>query len=346
MQEALTLKTMVKTGPSKNPPRIGIYGPQKIGKSTFASEAPKPIFLATEQGLANLDVPHVVCPDYLTFDIALKSLASQEHDFRTVVIDTVDRLEQLIWKHVCLEQGKKSMEHIGEYARGYKMTVPYWVNMLESLDVLVTHRRMAVIAICHPLVRPFHAPDSEPYDRYQLALYDKAGALLRDWLDVLLFANYRTIVTDKESGKGKIAHGTGERFLYTEERPAFWAGNRYSLPFELPFPKHGAWAAFIGALKDGKNKANSGEPTENVQPPGPADDSAISGANGDKPELSEPAMEPGAGAKKGKTIRKAVQDTDTAAGGEGVAGQSEQGGDVEFTNSEAASSGARTAVSV
>ena len=107
---------------------------------------------------------------------------------------------------------------------------------------------MAVILIAHTTIKRFDSPETEPFDRYQPKLQDRSNALIREWCDAVLFANYKTIVKKDDVGFNKtVARGisTGERLLYTSERPAFMAKNRFNLPDSIPL----SWEAFANAIK-------------------------------------------------------------------------------------------------
>lgn len=244
---ALSIKDLVKTGPSTVPPRIGIYGPQAIGKTTFVAQAPSPIGLLTEDGIGKLDFPRVHCDDYETLISAVDSLLKDDHSYKSVFIDSLDWTEQKLFKKVCRDEGVQNIEAFG-YGKGYTFALTEWGKLLSKLDELRTKKGMLIILVGHSIVKTFNPPDSESYDRYRLDLNEKAASLILDWLDILLFASYRTRLKESEDGKRRLAIGEGERMLYTEERPAFWAKNRYQLPFEIPL----SWQAFTGAMKGAK----------------------------------------------------------------------------------------------
>jgi hypothetical protein len=106
---------------------------------------------------------------------------------------------------------------------------------------------MCVILLAHCQIKRFDSPETEPYDRYQPKLQERANAILREWVDALLFANYKTIVKKDDVGFNKTSNrgiSSGERLLYTAERPAYMAKNRYGLPESLPM----SWESFAQAI--------------------------------------------------------------------------------------------------
>ena len=228
-------------------PRILIHGVAGVGKTTFAAGAPKPVLVQTEDGLGTLEVPRF--PLARSFDEVMEALAAlytDSHDFATVVIDSVDWLEPLVWQKACQENGWKDLEEPG-YGKGYVAALDPWRQYLEGLNALRDERGMTVIQIAHTDIKRFDSPEHEPYDRYVIKLHARAAALLQEHSDVVLFANYRISTVKSDVGFNKKvtrALGSGERVLYTAERPAFLAKNRYGLPDTLPL----SWAAFAEAM--------------------------------------------------------------------------------------------------
>ena len=229
------------------PPRILAHGVAGIGKSTFGAQSDHPVFVLTEDGLGTLKVDHF--PLARTFDDVMEALAalySEPHDYKTVVVDSIDWLEPLVWQRTCKDNGWSSIEDPG-YGKGYIAALDLWRQYLDGLNALRDERGMTVIQIAHTDIRRFDSPEHEPYDRYVIKLHARAAALLQEHSDVVLFANYRISTVKSDVGFNKKvtrALGSGERVLYTAERPAFLAKNRYGLPDVLPLD----WQAFAAAM--------------------------------------------------------------------------------------------------
>ena len=104
------------------PARILIYGPHGIGKTTWACSAPAPIVIQTEDGLGRLRVPHFpLCRTYADVLESIGALYTDEHEYKTVVLDSLDWLEQLIWSSLAVPvaSGPPSIEGHG-YGKGYQ----------------------------------------------------------------------------------------------------------------------------------------------------------------------------------------------------------------------------------
>ena len=237
------LISQIQHGRTAMPPRILVYGTEGIGKSTLASRAPRPVFIQTEDGLGEIDCDKF--PLSASFDEVLTQLVSlrtEEHDYQSVVVDSLDWLERLIWDAVCQDYGVKSIEKVdGGYGKGYIHALTPWRLFLDRLAALHRDRCMAVILIAHAKVEKFDDPESSPYDRYSPRLHKHAGALVTEWCDAVLFASRKFRTQTEETGFGRkrttahaIGKDGGERILRTVGGPSCVAKNRYNLEPELP----------------------------------------------------------------------------------------------------------------
>lgn len=236
----------IKKGGDLQPPRVLIYGPAGIGKTTFAASAKNPIFLPIENGLGKIEVDAFPKPtSYIEVRAALDSLIQDDHKYRTLVVDSLDWLEPLIWSHTC-EQNKWSTIEQPGYGRGYVEALRYWREFLDRMNYLRDVKKMTTVFIAHSAIKRFEAPDAESFDRFVIKLQAKACDLVSEHSDAILFANqkYQTIKTEDRGRTRTRGHGQGDRVMYTEERPAWVAKNRYGLPAEMPLD----WSEFAGAL--------------------------------------------------------------------------------------------------
>lgn len=225
----------IKTTADPQPPRALLYGVHGVGKTVFASKAPSPIFICTEEGAEELDVPRF--PRAKTREDVLgmlRSLYREQHDYKTVVIDSADWLENAVRDEVQAQFNERDLA----YGKESMYMAQHFASVLDALDLVREKRRMSTIIISHSEVKRFDSPMTEPYDRYQPKLQRSVSALLQEWADAVLFAAFDVTVVRQEVGFNKeVRRGisSGDRMLYTEERPAFFAKNRYpGLPSEIP----------------------------------------------------------------------------------------------------------------
>lgn len=230
--------SLIQTGILQVPDLMLIYGPDGVGKSTFGSKAPKPVFIGPEKGTARLSVSRFPSPKTLreVFQF-LNDLTVERHDYQTLIFDSVDWLEPLIWDQVCMEEGVANIEQVGGgFGKGYIVAMRYWQQFKNALNRLQETKQMNVILIGHCEVKAFTDPTTNSaYDRYQLKLDKRASALLREWVDFVGFANFKTFTKGKETAAKHKAYGDGTRKIFTERRPSFDAKNRLGLPLEMEF---------------------------------------------------------------------------------------------------------------
>lgn len=260
----------VKTAGTGLPSRLVVHGVEGVGKTSLAANAPKPIFLMArgETGLETLldsgrvkETPHL--PEIMTWAdcmSALEWLTESEHDYRTLVFDTLNGLERLCHEHVCDRdyKGEWGKQGFTSYMQGYDVSLADWRLFLSAVDRLREQKKMATIALCHTKVQTFKNPEGADYDRYQPAIHAKTWELTHRWADHVLFANYFSVVeqVSKDGKKGK-ASGGQQRVLYTTRHAAWDAKNRAGLPEEIEMGQSGqeAWSNLVAALKAGKEAA-------------------------------------------------------------------------------------------
>lgn len=235
-------------GPKIAPPRIFIYGFDKVGKSTFGADADNPLFIPTEDGVDELGpdrVPRV--ESYTAFKEAV-AFAAKDDEHATVVVDNLSGLEALIHAHVARQGGVASIEDFG-YGKGYAKAEEVWMNeVLPGLDACRDSGKV-VIVIGHAQIRRAESPETEPYDQYMPDLHKNAAAVFRKWADVIAFAAKKVKIEEADAGfNKKIKRGTNvgdRRVLHLVDAPAFVAGNRYGLPAVIDL----SWSAFVAAME-------------------------------------------------------------------------------------------------
>lgn len=225
------------SGKITKPQKVVIYGPEGIGKSTFAAQFPKPLFIDTEGSTSHLEVDRLPRPtSWQMLKQYIKDLKGDTMGYHTLVIDTADWAERLCEEAVCQSNGKVGIEDFG-YGKGYTYVKEEFGRLLDSLSDLID-AGMNVVLTAHSIIRKFELPEETgAYDRYELKLGQKAGnqcaALAKEWADMVLFVNYKEIVITTKDNKKKVSGG--KRVMYTAHNPCWDAKNRHGLAEELPF---------------------------------------------------------------------------------------------------------------
>lgn len=227
-------------GRMKGAVKVVVYGPEGIGKSTFASQFPEPIFIDTEGSTRHMDVLRVdPAPKTWTelLSIVRELATTYAAGYRTLVIDTADWAEKMCVEELCMTKQWKGIEDAG-YGKGYTYLAEEFGKLLNALEEVV-HAGNNVVVTAHAAMRKFEQPDEiGAYDRWELKLQKKTAPLLKEWADAVFFANYKTIVVnvdDKGAAKGKNKVQGGSRVMFTSHHPVWDAKNRFGLPDEMPF---------------------------------------------------------------------------------------------------------------
>lgn len=264
---AISLESVIK-GKEAKPPRILIYGTDGVGKSSWAADAPNPIFTQTEDRLSHINASKFpLCESYADALQTLRVLYTEEHEYKTHVTDSADWLEKLVHKELCAKHGEDSIVSNAKgspfsYGRGHVMAEQEFRRYVNGLEALRNAKNMTIIVIAHAVIKRFEDPMRDSYDTYKPALHDRCAALLQQWADCVLFCNFEALVRSEKSEfnkEQKKAIGTGRRILYSEERPAFEAKNSYDLPPEIPMPKDGPYQPFAEMIAAYMNGGSDGE---------------------------------------------------------------------------------------
>lgn len=236
-----------------------IYGVSGVGKTSLGAEMPSPVFIDLEGGTSELrSGKRLPKPNSYTQVLEqIKGLTTDSHDRKSLIIDSLDHIEPLVWDHVCYSQDKKvtSLESI-PYGKGYLFALDEWRKMISALAALREKRGMNILLVAHSIDRPAKDPTAmEDYNRFQMKLHEKAAALWTEVVDCLFFANYETHVMRDKKDKVK-AFSDGSRFLFTERRAGFLAKNRFSLPFQVEMIKGETWKTLSELMGQSKSQTS------------------------------------------------------------------------------------------
>lgn len=229
------LMSKIIKGKERKPPRICIYGEHGIGKSTFASQFPDPIFIQTEDGLNQIDCEKFpLATDLMDVVNYVQVLKTSEHNYKTLVLDSLDWLEKLAHEYICTQEHRESISSFDRGA-GYVKAKEKIIKLLKSIDELRIKKKMIICFLSHSTIYKFEDPCGTPYDRYKLAVSDSVNRKIMEWCDVVSFLNFETKVLEDAGNfkKAKRAVNRG-RFLYSISDPAYDAKNRYNMPDKMP----------------------------------------------------------------------------------------------------------------
>lgn len=225
-------------GKLPGPKKVVIYGPEGIGKSIFASNFPNPLFIDTEGSTKEMDVSRTPTPGSWTMLLSqVQYIINHPNICRTLNIDTVDWAEILCIKSVCDKNQKDSIESFG-YGKGYVYVQEEFGKFLNLLEEVI-NVGINVVFTAHAKMRKFEQPDElGAYDRWEMKLSKNVAPMVKEWADMVLFCNYKTVVINVDgqgAQKGKNKVQGGKRVMYTAHHPCWDAKNRYGLPEECEF---------------------------------------------------------------------------------------------------------------
>lgn len=214
--------------------KVVVYGPEGIGKSTMASQFPDPVFIDTEGSTKSMDVKRFDAPKKWedVFE-AVKYVINDPSCCKTLVCDTADWAEMLCINYTCQKGGVNGIEDFG-YGKGYVYVAENFKKLLDLLDKVI-ELGVNVVITAHAKMRKFEQPDEMgAYDRWEMKLSKQVAPMIKEWADIVLFANYKTYVIEDDKTKSKKAQG-GKRVMYATHNPCWDAKNRYGLADCLTF---------------------------------------------------------------------------------------------------------------
>ena len=222
-------------GKMESPKKVVIYGPEGIGKTSLGAAFPGSLLIDIEAGSGDLDCDRIMVKDWPDMmDILDEIYEERDTEYKAVssiVIDTADWLERLATIAVCKAANVDGIEDLG-YGKGYTYVMEDMMLALAKLDML-RNIGMNIILVAHSQIQKQELPGNEgAFDRYELKCGKKVTSLIKEWVDAVLFVNYKITVEKGADGKTRAKGGT-TRLLMTEHTAAFDAKNRWGLDAEI-----------------------------------------------------------------------------------------------------------------
>jgi len=241
------------------PPRLLIHGSHFSGKSSIGASAYSTLFMNIEQGLNEIEAQAMPTPATTSEIInQLRWFYKGEHDFKTLVVDSLDWMEAVINSTVLEENNLKTL--VDKFAKGHKLAFQEFIKIKDALEAIHRDKNACIIVLCHSVVKEFKDPAGENYDRYGLKLRDAVSELFCEWADMVGFL-HPEVEVDKESkkeggfGKKNKAITSGRRLLSVNQNPAYRAGNRYGINKDIVIqgPSTG-WSDIWAAIQEAKTQ--------------------------------------------------------------------------------------------
>lgn len=230
--------------PVDRAPMLTIFGDAGMGKTTLAATMPDAVFIRTEDGLQA--IPEAERPD--AFPIAqdvntvleqISALLKSEHQYKTLVIDSITKLDDLVVKHIVESDEKKPKsinQALGGYGAGMMAVAAMHRRIKAGCDLLNREKSMNVVFIGHADMEHIELPDSEPFMRYSMRLSKKSIAPYTDDVDLIGFIKLDMLLKKRDGEKTK-AISDGSRVLVCHAAPSNLSKNRYGIESEIPLQK-------------------------------------------------------------------------------------------------------------
>lgn len=200
-------------------PIMTFFGEAGRGKTTLACSFPNPIVIQAEEGVHRIS-NKIAAPDVLPFTSVrqlwddLKWLMNEEHDYKTVIIDSVTTLsEHFVADVIARDPDAKSINKAhGGWGVGWSMVEAMHSRVRNAAKMLRDKRGMATIFIAHADLEKMDLPDKDDYSRYSLRMHKKSTTHYIDNVDLVGLIRLQSAVRGGDDEKKKIVT-SGDREL-------------------------------------------------------------------------------------------------------------------------------------
>lgn len=233
----------VSIGKKMSPLKVIVYGDNGIGKTTFAASAKNPIIVDLEGNCNHIEAPKQRITSLDDVEDFLGALLDQEHDYKTLVIDSLDSLEVLISEKITNNHTTQELSY-GKSAAIWARYIKDLITKFERLSIL---KGMNIVFTAHWKVKAANNPMTEQYDRYDLRISEVMRTGFCNWVQCILLAIKEVILEEKNAtgfGKKK-AKNIERRVLYTRGDPTYYGKNVFDLPAKIQLD----WEQFTNSVK-------------------------------------------------------------------------------------------------
>jgi len=223
----------------EDPDCILLYAPEGVGKTTFASKYPKVLIIGTanEKGSNKINLKdgrkRQSVSTLIEFQEILQELIDDKHGFTALAVDTINKIDELVQQHILSKYA--NCAGLGDIpnAKGWSEHINEHQNIIRMIRTLRDERKINIIILGHSETKQFDEPGAaKPYNRFVIAMRDKVTALYRQFVDDVIFVNYKTHLGEDKKSRPQ---SSDTRSAYTQRRAGWDAKTRSSLPFEFLF---------------------------------------------------------------------------------------------------------------